>query len=87
MALGIDARVAWQNVDGQVLVMDLAGGRLLGLNPVGSFIWSQLSSGGTPEGIAAAVAERFDVEPERARLDVGAFLEQLQGQKLVAEHP
>jgi hypothetical protein len=87
MALGIDSRVAWQNVDGQTLVMDLAGGRLLGLNPVGSFIWSQLSAGSSPESITTALAERFEVGPTQARKDLDAFLAQLRDQNLLSDRP
>jgi len=86
-SLAVDPRVAWQTVDGQAVVMDLAEGRVLGLNPLGSFVWTLLSRGADVAAITGAVTERFDVEPARAREDVLAFLGQLRERRLIAERP
>lgn len=76
--------LAWQEIDGEGVVMDLARGRVLGLNPVGAFIWSRLSDHDA-EAVALALAGRFAVDLETARGDVRAFLDELLAEGLIAE--
>ena len=64
--------------------MDLARGRVLGLNPVGTFIWSQLPDHDA-EAVAHALAGRFEVDIETARGDVRTFLDELLAEGLIAE--
>jgi hypothetical protein len=76
--------VAWQEIDGEGVVMDLARGRVLGLNPVGAFIWSQLPDH-DEEAVARALAGHFEVDLETARGDVRTFLDELLAEGLIAE--
>jgi hypothetical protein len=76
--------LAWQEIDGEGVVMDLARGRVLGLNPVGAFIWSRLADH-DEEAVARALAGRFEVDLETARGDVRAFLDDLRAEGLVTE--
>ena len=50
---------------------------LVVLNPTGRCVWELLADDRSPDEIAAAVAGRFAVDPERARADVRAFLDEL----------
>ena len=68
--------------DGAVL-MDIQGGHMLTLNPIGSIIWQQLNDGRAPEQIATRLATEFDVPQEQASADVNEFLEQLEAQHLI----
>jgi hypothetical protein len=68
-----------QNVGGENLlvplgaqVMDLNG--IITLNDTGAYVWELLAQERTLDELTAAVAEHFDVTPERARLDVQNFL-------------
>jgi hypothetical protein len=70
-------------VEGEAVLMDLHGRRIMGLNPVGSFVFGLIDGVRTVEALAAAVAERFQVDAERARADVGAFLGELRRRGLV----
>jgi hypothetical protein len=79
-----DPALAWQEIDGEGVVMDLARGRVLGLNPVGAFIWSHLSEFDA-EAVARALAGRFEVDLETARGDVRAFLDELLAEGLITE--
>ncbi|PYQ18874.1 MAG: hypothetical protein DMF79_13915 [Acidobacteria bacterium] len=76
--------LAWQLIGGEAVVIDLAGAKTLGLNPVASLIWSLL-----PELDEAAIAremtKRFDVPLEAAKADVHDFLQTLGEQGLVVE--
>lgn len=84
MGLQYAPRVAWQAVGDEVIVVDLAGTKTLGLNPVGSLVWTLLADHEEP-AIAEAVARRFDVPLETARRDVATFLRMLRDRDLVRE--
>ena len=71
-----------QNVGGENLlvplgaqVMDLNG--LITLNDTGAYVWELLAQERTLDELTAAVAERFDVTPERARADVQTFVDEI----------
>jgi hypothetical protein len=65
---------AWQVVAGEAVLLDLHRRRLMGLNPVGSFVFGLLDGTRPVRALADAVSERFGVSPERALGDVGTFL-------------
>jgi len=70
------------NQDGAVL-MDIQGGSMLTLNPIGSIIWQQLSDGRSPEQIAEHLASEFGITREHALTDVSEFVQQLEAQHLI----
>jgi len=71
-----------QNVGGQDLLVPI-GARVLDmnclitLNATGRRIWELLAADQTLEYLVAEIAELYDVDPERARADVQAFLDNL----------
>ena len=77
-------RLAWQLIDGEAVVIDLARARTLGLNPVGSLIWSLLPRL-DEAAIAREMTKRFDVPLQDAESDVRDFLQTLGEQGLVVE--
>jgi len=76
--------VAWQTIGDEVVVMSLAEGRVLGLNPTGALVWSLVEER-DEEGLVAAVVERFAADEARAREDVRGFLSLLRARGLVVE--
>jgi len=68
--------------DGAVL-MNIKGGSMLTLNPIGSIIWQQLGDGRSPVQIAERLASEFGITREQALTDVNEFVEQLQAQHLI----
>ena len=68
--------------DGAVL-MNIKGGHMVTLNPIGSIIWQQLTDGHSPAQIAARLASEFGIPREQASADVSEFLEQLEAQHLI----
>jgi hypothetical protein len=84
LALRRSPETAWQMIGEEAVVMNLAGARVLGLNPTGALVWSLLEER-DERGLAEAVAERFAVDPESARADVRAFLDLLRERGLVEE--
>jgi hypothetical protein len=71
-----------QNVGGENLlvpigaqVMDMNG--IITLNDTAVCVWELLARERSLDELAAKVAERFDVIPERARADVQTFLDEI----------
>ena len=73
----ISPRCTWQVVEGEAVLLDLHGKRLLGLNPAGSYVLPLLDGDRTVAGVAASMAERFGIEVERAEADLRLFLTEL----------
>ena len=70
-------RVAWQQLESRVVLLDLDRGRALGLNETGSFLWTRLEDG-SEDALAAELASSFDVEPSQARRDAVGFIRELE---------
>lgn len=84
-----DVDTVTREIAGETLVVPIRGHladvrRVFSLNPVGAFVWSRLDGTHDVEGLCAAVAEAFDVEPEQAEPSVRAFLAQLEEAELTA---
>jgi len=76
--------VAWQTIGDEAVVMSLAEGRVLGLNPTGALVWSLVEER-DEDGLVAAVVDRFATETVAAREDVRAFLSLLRQRGLVVD--
>lgn len=71
-----------QRVGGQDLLVPLGAkvlemNALITLNATGRCVWELLAEDRSAEDVAAAVTERFAVDPERTRADVRSFLAEL----------
>jgi len=71
-----------QNVGGQDLLVPLGAkvmdmNSLITLNATGRRVWELLAENHPVEYLVAEVVEQFDVDLERARADVQAFLDDL----------
>ena len=84
MSLRRHPDVAWQTIGDEAVLMSLAEGRVLGLNPTGALVWSLVGER-DEDGLVAAVVERFATGRERAREDVRGFLALLRERGLVVE--
>jgi hypothetical protein len=74
MTYEVSPRVAHQVVGGEVVLVDLAGARMLGLNASGSLVWSLLVEGQDEEAIARALGERYGVDVATARGEIRGFV-------------
>ena len=75
--------VEWRIVDGEVMVLDLRTSTYFAVNGAGAVIWPELADGTTTGDLEARLAEAFDLSPELARRDVGAFVASLRAQGLL----
>jgi hypothetical protein len=62
-------------------VVDMNG--MVVLNDTGRFIWQQLGTATTPERIADALAEEYEVTPEDALTDVNEFIAELDRMRML----
>lgn len=84
MALRRSPDLAWQTIGDEAVIMNLAGGRVLGLNATGALVWSLLEER-DEQGLAEVVARRFEIDEKTARDDVRSFLAVLRERSLVVD--
>ena len=77
--------VAWREVDGELIAVDLPRSTYLGANPSGTLLWSRLANGATRVELAQALVDAYGIDAERAPGDVDAFLRDLSARRLLAE--
>ena len=71
-----------QNVGGQDLLVPIGArvmdmNSLITLNATARLVWELLAEDHSVESLTAGVVEHFDVDRDRARADVKAFLDEL----------
>jgi hypothetical protein len=74
-------RHVYRNIAGEHLLIALHGDSpepLFALTPTAAFLWERLDEWCTPDDLAIALSDRFEVERERAKVDVSDFLAQLE---------
>jgi Coenzyme PQQ synthesis protein D (PqqD) len=76
--------IVFQEVEGEVVLLDLEADRYYSLDEVGTRCWQLLVEHGDWESVVAAMLAEFDVEEATLRSDLAAFRERLQGAGLVA---
>ena len=72
-----------QEVGGEAVLLDLAGERYFGLDPVGTRIWALLAQAPVLEEVHATLCEEFQAEPARIETDLLALVQQLAAAGLV----
>ncbi|MBO1751977.1 PqqD family protein [Actinotalea sp. BY-33] len=76
--------VTWQEIDGELVILDLAQSSYLTTNKTGAYLANLLLEEQTEESLTAALAAEYELSTESAATDVRAFLEQLREQALLA---
>ena len=69
--------VAWQEVDGQLILLDTRSSRYLGVNHTGATLWPQIVDGATVEELTTLLATSTRLALTAARADVEAFVAHL----------
>lgn len=76
---------SWQDVDGQVVILDLRSSTYLELNRTGSRLFHRLVNGATVEDLSDALSQVYGLDRALATADVEAFLAALRQQGLLLE--
>jgi hypothetical protein len=80
-----EAAVAWREVDGEAMLLDLRSSTYLATNPSGTLLWRRLAEGTTRDALVDALVETFGIPTAHAAADVDAFLEDCRARELVDE--
>lgn len=76
-----------EEIDGEVVVLDLAGDKYFGLNSTSAqLVWQFIDDEATLAEIATGLADHFDISQETARADAAAFIGQLLESGLATRH-
>jgi hypothetical protein len=70
--------------EGGLVILDNTKGRLYSSGPAGAYIWRCIEQQLSLEAIAERLHHRFEIAPTIAREHTARFLEQLQGNGLIA---
>lgn len=73
-------------VDGEVVLLSVSNGRYYQVGPVGTAIWKMIERPCSVRSICERLQERFEVDEERCRTDVLAFLHEMLEDDLVRVH-
>jgi hypothetical protein len=83
MSIRRDDSIMIREVDGEIVVLDVASNLVHHLNATASFIWRQCTDGACAEEIAERVAEAFEVDVASARRDTQTLLATLHRHRLI----
>ncbi len=75
--------VIYQELDGEMVLLDIKSGEYFGIDEIGSRIWALIEQGKNVEGVKEALLQEYDVDDETCGRQVGAFIEELQGAGLL----
>ena len=79
----VSPEVLFQQVRGELILLDLNGEKYYGLNEVGGRIWELLDGAHTLTQIAQTVSSEFDATPSQVQDDLLALVESLREAGLV----
>lgn len=75
--------ITWQEIDGELVILDLQSSMYLTTNGSGAFLAKLLTEERTEQELATALAAEFDIADDVAAADTAAFIEQLAEKKLL----
>lgn len=76
--------VSWQEIDGELVILDLASSAYLTTNVAGAALAKLLVEERSVEDLTAALVAEFDIDSDTARRDTEAFVAQLGEKGLLA---
>ena len=71
------ASAAWQQIDGEVVIVDLRDSRYFSLNDSAADLWILLDRGATTEELVAALTTKYGIGIAEAEQDVSDLVSQL----------
>ena len=77
--------VSWQELDGELVLLDLATSAYLTTNEAGTLLAKTLVDGTNHEALVDALVSTYRIDDERARADVDDFLRQLRERGLLVD--
>lgn len=69
--------VLFQEVNGEIVLLDLDSESYFGLNATGARIWQLMQEGKSGEALLEQMLEEFEIEREQLQADVSELIDQL----------
>jgi hypothetical protein len=66
--------VAWQEIEGETILLDVAASTYLGVNRSGSVLWPALGDGATRRQLIGSLRAVYEITEEQAGTDIDEFL-------------
>lgn len=76
--------LSWQEIDGELVILDLKSSVYLTTNKSGAFLAKVLTAERTPDELIDALVQEYGIDRERAVADAGAFVAVLTRKGLIA---
>lgn len=77
--------VTWQEIDGELVILDLKTSAYLTTNAAGALLAKQLTEERTEQELVDSLVSEFEIDAEVAGADVAVYLEQLREKSLLIE--
>lgn len=82
-AIRIKRDVVFRDLEGELVLLNLATGVYFGLDPVGTRIWGLIDGRRSAADIVEALTAEYEIDPRTCEADLGRFLESLRDNDLV----
>jgi hypothetical protein len=79
----LDRDVVWRDLEGEVVILNLATATYFGLEGIGNEIWRFLAEHRSTEHLVETLCGTFDVTPEQLQRDLDTFIAELAGKGLI----
>jgi hypothetical protein len=73
----LESDVVWRDLDGDIVILNLATGHYYGLEGAANRMWQLLVEHGSTEQVVEVMAGEYDVDVARLETDLGELLEEL----------
>lgn len=77
--------VTWQEIDGELVILDLQTSKYLTTNAVGGLLAKHLTEDRSVDDLVQLLVATYGIDETMARRDTVAFLDQLRGKSLLVE--
>ena len=77
--------VTWQEIDGELVILDLARSTYLTTNTTGAFLTKRLVEESSEDDLAGALAAEYGLDRDEALADVREFVGTLRGLELLQQ--
>lgn len=77
--------VTWQEIDGELVILDLESSSYLTTNVAGALLTKRLTEEATEQDLVDALIAEFGIDENTARTDATAFVNQLREKSLLVE--
>ncbi len=76
--------IAWQELDGELVVLDLESSTYLSANPTGTFLAGMLREERSLDELRDALVAEYGITPQVAEVDARAYVDELRELGLLA---